>query len=388
MERIDVSGLAGGKWLAMASIIIVGGYAPSLVNFRGELIKRFVSLGHQVIACAPDASKETIMTLREMGATYYNLPVSRTGLNPIYDIRTFLSLLRLFRKENPDTILLYTIKPVIYGSFAAKVASVPAVFSMITGLGNAFVARSFKSKLIRMLVCFLYRNSLTVNKKVFFQNPDDLAEFRESGLLGSSDKSVLINGSGINTEDFKVSGFPNTIRFLLIARLLKDKGLVEYAQAASTIIRTYPEVEFDLVGWLDENPACISQNQLDEWISSGTINYLGKLDDVRPAIANASIYVLPSFYPEGTPRTILEAMAMGLPVITTDAPGCRETVVDGENGFLVPVKSVDELAAAMEKFILNPALIVSMGKRSREIAEDKYDVHKVNEVILEAMELD
>ena len=370
----------------MAKILVVGGFAESLINFRGELMVAMVRAGHEVMACAPGASKKIVGQLNEIGVSYYHVPVSRTGLNPFEDIRTFFSLLRLFKNNSPDIVLLYTIKPVIYGSFAAKVASVPTVFSMITGLGNAFVAKGFKSKLIRILVRYLYRNSLTANKKVFFQNPDDLAEFMGNGLLDSNDKSVLINGSGINTEDFQVSEFPKIIRLLLIARLLKDKGLIEYAQAASIIKRRYPEVEFDLVGWLDENPACISQNQLDEWIGQGAINYLGKLDDVRSTIANASVYVLPS-YREGTPRTVLEAMAMGRPIVTTDAPGCRETVVDGENGFLVPVKSVGKLVAAMEKFISNPELIGSMGKRSREIAEDKYDVHKVNQVILETMGL-
>ena len=371
----------------MACVIVIGGYAPSLVNFRGELIKRFVSLGYQVIACAPGGSDKTIGELERIGADYCDIPVSRTGLNPFEDIRTFFALLSLFRKERPDAVLAYTIKPVIYGSLAAKAASVSAMFSMITGLGNPFMAKGFKSKLIRVLVSYLYRNGLTANKKVFFQNPDDLAEFKQRGLLGANDKGVLINGSGINTQSFQVHEMPLTIRFLLTARLLKDKGICEYAQAASIIKTKYPEVEFDLVGWLDENPACISESQLNDWISSGTVNYLGKLDDVRPAIADASVFVLPTFYREGTPRTILEAMAMGRPIITTDAPGCRETVTDGENGFLVPVKSVDELVAAMEKFILNPELIVSMGKRSREMAEDKYDVHKVNQVILETMEL-
>ncbi|MBV1874435.1 MAG: glycosyltransferase family 4 protein [Gammaproteobacteria bacterium] len=370
----------------MACVIVIGGYAPSLVNFRKDLLKSLVSLGHTVIACAPGASDETIGELEEMGVDYCDIPVSRTGLNPLEDIRTFFALLSLFRKERPDAVLAYTIKPVIYGSLAAKVASVPAVFSMITGLGNAFVAEGFKSKLIRVLVSYLYRNGLTVNKQVFFQNPDDLVEFKQRGLLGSNDKGVLINGSGINTHTFQVHEMPLTIRFLLIARLLKDKGVCEYAQAASIIKTKYPEVEFDLVGWLDENPACISESQLNDWINTGTVNYLGKLDDVKPAIISASVYVLPS-YREGTPRTVLEAMAMGRPIITTDAPGCKETVIDGENGFLVPVKSVDELVAAMEKFILNPELIVSMGKRSREMAEDKYDVHKVNQVILETMEL-
>ncbi|MBL4608253.1 MAG: glycosyltransferase family 4 protein [Pseudomonadales bacterium] len=374
----------------MARIVLVGGYAESLINFRGDLLVTMVQAGHDVIACAPAASPDTIEALAAWGVVYQPLPLARTGLNPFEDIRTFLALIKLFRKVQPDAVLAYTIKPVIYGSLAAKVASVSPIYSMITGLGNAFVATGFKAKVIGLLVSFLYRLGLSVNKQIFFQNPDDLAEFKRRGLLGSGGghyvKGVLINGSGINTENFKVCGFPENIRFLLIARLLKDKGLSEYAQAAAIIKKKYPKVEFDLVGWLDENPACISQAQLDDWVSSGTVNYLGKLNDVRPAIANASVYVLPS-YREGTPRTVLEAMAMGRPVITTSAPGCKETVVDGGNGFLVAVKNVDELVAAMEKFILNPELVVKMGKCSREIAEEKYDVRKVNKVILETMGL-
>ncbi|MBL4680586.1 MAG: glycosyltransferase family 4 protein [Pseudomonadales bacterium] len=370
----------------MAKIIIIGSYAPSLVNFRGDLIACMIDCGNEVIACAPDASEEIVQELDGLGAEYTNIPLSRTGLNLFNDIRTFATLFILFRKVRPDVVLAYTIKPVIYGSIAAKVASIPAMYSMITGLGNIFVATGKKAKVIRFLVSILYRFSLATNRRIFFQNPDDLAEFRQRVLPGATDKGVLINGSGINTSKFRVSEFPSTMRFLLIARLLKDKGLFEYVRAASIIKNKYPGVKFDLVGPLDENPACISRAALEEWIDSGVIGYLGELDDVRIAIANASVYVLPS-YREGTPRTVLEAMAMGRPIITTDAPGCRETVVDGENGFLVPTKSVDKLVGAMEKFILNPKLIASMGKRSREIAEDKYDAHKVNQVILENMGL-
>lgn len=370
----------------MACVIVVGGYAPSLVTFRGDLLEGVIAAGYDVIAVAPGASEVTIKQLKNLGVEYIDVPLSRTGLNPVEDIRTFFLLLSLFRRERPDAVLFYTIKPVIYGSLAAKAASIPAIFSMVTGIGNAFVARGFKARLVRLLVSFLYRIGLAANRQVFFQNPDDLADFKKRGLLGVNDKAVLINGSGINTQAFQVREYPKGIRFLLIARLLKDKGLVEYVQAASIVKQKYPNVAFDLVGWLDENPASISKTQLDEWINAGTVNYLGKLDDVRPAIANASVYVLPS-YREGTPRTVLEAMAMGRPIITTDAPGCRETVIDGHNGFLVPVQSVNELVTVMEKFILNPDLIASMGKRSREIAEDKYDVHKVNQVILETMGL-
>lgn len=368
------------------TIVVLGSYAPSLITFRGDLLKALVTLGYDVIACAPDAPDDVIEDLDSIGVRYIKIPISRTGLNPVKDIQTFLFLLSLLRKVQAQIVLAYTVKPVIYGSLAAKAASVPAIFSMVTGIGNAFVAKGFKARLVRLLVSFLYRIGLAVNKQVFFQNPDDLAEFKKRGLLGVNDKAVLINGSGIDIQGFQVREYPKVIRFLLIARLLKDKGLVEYVQAASVVKQKYPNVTFDLVGWLDENPASISKAQLDEWVNAGTVNYLGKLDDVRPAIANASVYVLPS-YREGTPRTVLEAMAMGRPIITTDAPGCRETVIDGHNGFLVPVQSVNELVTAMEKFILNPDLIANMGKRSREIAEDKYDVHKVNQVILETMGL-
>jgi len=177
---------------------------------------------------------------------------------------------------------------------------------------------------------------------------------------------------------------PENTSFLLIARLLGDKGVREYANAARKVKLQYPQVSFKLVGWIDDNPDAIGQHELDEWVNSGTLEFLGKLADVRPAIASSNVYVLPS-YREGTPRTVLEAMAMGRPVITTDVPGCRETVVDGDNGFLVSVQAVDELASAMVQFIEEPQLAARMGERSRLIAEEKYDVHKVNEIMLSGM---
>ena len=170
----------------------------------------------------------------------------------------------------------------------------------------------------------------------------------------------------------------------MIGRLLGDKGVREFAEAARKIKALHPEVRFNVVGWIDSNPDAIAQSELDAWVADGTLEFLGKLDDVRPAIAACTVYVLPS-YREGTPRTVLEAMAMGRPIITTDAPGCRETVIDGDNGFLVPVQSVDALVDAMLKFIEDPALAPRMGRRSRQIAEDKYDVHKVNAVMLREM---
>lgn len=370
----------------MAKVVLLGSYAPSLINFRGDFIKQMVSSGNAVIACAPDASLELIKKLHEMGAHYQNVPLSRTGLNPVNDVSTFLFLFKLFRKHRPDYVFSYTIKPVIYGSLAAKLARVPNIYAMITGLGSVFSSAGTKAGIIRWWVSILYRVSLAVNNRIFFQNSDDVSEFLKRKILKSADKAVLINGSGVNVHFFEPCQYPTTITFLLIARFLKDKGLIEYVEAASIIKEKYPFVQFDLVGWRDENPACISESQLDVLIAKGNVRCLGKLDDVRPAIANASVYVLPS-YREGRPRTVLEAMAMGRPIISTDAPGCRETVVENDNGFLVPIKNVSKLAAAMEKFIQQPELIPVMGARSRALAVEKYDVQKINAIILETMEL-
>ena len=227
--------------------------------------------------------------------------------------------------------------------------------------------------------------SLKRAAKVFFQNQDDETLFRQLELLPSSIPSVVVNGSGVDLSVFEVAPISlSTIDFLLIGRLLGDKGVREYEQAARKIKVRYPQAIFRLVGWIDTNPDAIRQVELDDWVAAGTLEFVGKIEDVRPIIAASTVYVLPS-YREGTPRTVLEAMAMGRPIITTDAPGCRETVIDGENGFLVPVKSVDALVDAMLKFIEDPMLAPRMGKRSREIAEEKYDVHKVNAVMLREM---
>ena len=371
----------------MAKIVVVGGFAESLINFRGDLLVAMVQAGHDVIACAPDASPDIIAALAQRGVAYQSLPLARTGLNPLLDLRTCWCLFRFFRAYKPDVVFSYTIKPVIYASFAAKMAHINSIFSMITGLGYGFAAPGWKGLGVKCVVSMLYTLALSVNKKVFFQNPDDAAFFVSRHLLAKANKAVLVNGSGIDTAKFNSCSLPESSRFLLIARLIKDKGIYDYVDAAAMLKKKYPFVRFDLVGWLDENPSCVHKADLDQWIASGVIHYWGKLADVRPAIASCSVYVLPSYYPEGTPRTILEAMAMGRAIITTDTPGCRETVVEGENGYRVPIKNSEKLAEVMERFILQPALATTMGARSRAIAVEKYDVHKVNKVLMTQMEL-
>jgi glycosyltransferase involved in cell wall biosynthesis len=220
-----------------------------------------------------------------------------------------------------------------------------------------------------------------------FQNPDDRNLFVASGLVPSTLPVTLINGSGVDLAAYSPCPLPDEPVFLLIARLLADKGLREYQRAARRLKARYPRARFLLAGDLDPNPLSISAEELAKWRADGAIEYLGRLEDVRPAYAAALVYVLPS-YREGTPRTVLEAMAMGRPIVTTDAPGCRETVVDGVNGFLVPVRDDAALETALERFILDPSLADRMGRESLAIAREKYDVHKVNAVIMAAMNLE
>lgn len=366
--------------------LLVASLAESLINFRGPLIAALQTHGLQVHVAAPDLPEASPVRLRleAEGVVVHEVAMRRTGTNPVADLRTLWGLWRLVRRVRPEYVLGYTIKPVIYGSLAAWLAGVPKRFALITGLGYAFQEEGRRSGL-QALVQRLYAIALACVHTVFFQNPDDEALFRERKLLKPNARSYVVNGSGVDVAAFETVPLPaGSACFLLIARLLGDKGVREYAEAARRVRTAHPSARCLLVGWLDTNPNAIAQHELDTWVADGALDFLGRLHDVRPAIARSSVYVLPS-YREGTPRTVLEAMAMGRAIITTDAPGCRETVVHGENGLLVPVKSVDALEQAMLKFVEDEGLAQRMGQRSRHMAEVKYDVHKVNATMLREM---
>jgi glycosyltransferase involved in cell wall biosynthesis len=369
-------------------VLVLASYAPSLINFRGQLIADMVAAGHEVIASAPGGEPRVAEALARRGASYLPAPIARTGLNPVLDAASIARLAALLRRLAPDLLFAYTHKPVIYGSMAARLARVPRVFPMITGLGYAFTeGRQLRRRALREITTRLYRASLRKVAGVFFQNPDDMAEFRRLAIVTERHKLVRVNGSGVDVEHFKAAPPPlEGPVFLLIARLLRDKGIGEYVEAARRLRARHPAARFRLVGALDSNPAAFSADEVARWRAEGVIDYLGEAADVRPCLAESTVYVLPS-YREGTPRTVLEAMACGRAVITTDAPGCRETVTQGDNGFLVPVGDAGALAAAMERFILRPELALAMGARSRALAEQKYDVRRVNAVMLDAMGL-
>lgn len=371
----------------MAKIMLVGSMAESLIAFRGRLLEEMVRMGHEVVACAPKGSDSLRNDLAKIGVSYHSLPLYRTGLNPLQDLYSLWYLMRFFQSHRPDVVLSYTIKPIIYGSLGANLARVKTISSMITGCGSAFNDETLSQRLFGRLARSLYRLGLSSNRVVFFQNPDDLRMFIERRIVTESNHPTLINGSGVDLDFYTPSPFPDTVSFLLIARLLRAKGICYYADAARQLKARYPQAKFVLVGWGDSSSRGVPSAEVDHWVSQGWIDYLGPRVDVRPAIAAASVYVLPSFYGEGVPRSILEAMAMGRPIITTDAPGCRETVQSGKNGYLVPMHDSRQLADAMERFIINQASILSMGAASRRLAEEKFDVREVNRTILQSLGL-
>lgn len=371
----------------MAKVLILGSFSKSLINFRGHLIRRLLADGHQVIAAAPEEDQDVTRQLEDWGASFHLVPMDRQGVNPARDLHTLYRLHRLFGRVEPAVFLGYSIKPVVYGLLAAWLADVPSRYALITGVGTAFTqTQSARQYLLQSLASMLYGLSLRTSQKVIFQNSDDAYLFCARRLVGGPEQVALINGSGVDIEEFQPVPLPTKPHFLLIARLLKTKGIGEYVAAAEQVRRHHPQARFKLVGWPDTGPDAPTSSELERCIHSPSIEYRGYLDDVRPAIAESAVYVLPS-YREGTPRTVLEAMAMGRPIITTDVPGCRQTVRSGVNGFVVPPRDVGALARAMTHFIGEPEVVREMGLRSRQIAAERYDVHAVNDTLLAALDL-
>jgi glycosyltransferase involved in cell wall biosynthesis len=366
-------------------ILVLAGLADSLINFRKQLLEAFRGHGFDVFALAPPADPWIVDALSRIGVAFRAIRLSRSGTSPLEDARYYLELRKRIREIEPDVVFSYTIKPVIYGSLAARACGVKQVVSMITGAGYAFQKSTWKGKAIHAMVRPLYRMALASNDVVFFQNRDNLARFNEEGILGDSRKAALIPGSGVDLSHYApVAPWIRPVTFLLIARLMYDKGIREYVEAARSLKAGYPESRFRLLGPLDPNPAGVPRRVVEAWQREGVIEYLPETRDVRPFLAEASVYVLPSYH-EGMPRSVLEAMAMGRPIVTTDAPGCRETVVKGRNGYIVPVKDSAALSQAMERFMIDPSLIPKMGYQSRLLAEERFDVRKVNTEILSRM---
>lgn len=366
---------------SLSRVVLFGSYAPSLIHFRGHLIREMADRGHEVFAIAPAIDDALAAMLREFGATAVSVDLGRTSLDLREALRAGRRLRELMRGIRPDVLIAYTVKPIAIGVPAARAAGVPRVVTLVTGLGYAFTGGlEFKRLVSRASATWFYRRAFRKSDVAVFQNPDDREDFARLRVLPRSTRTGLINGSGVDVEHFSPSPPPPEPSFLMIARMVGDKGVREYAAATRKLKQLHPEVRVSLIGAIDTEPHAITPQELEEFRSGG-VDYLGPQADVRPFIAGHSVYVLPS-YREGTPRSVLEALAMGRAVITTDAPGCRQTVDHGENGLLVRPRDADALLAAMLHLVRNPTLLKPMGEASRLKAEEKYDVRKVNDALL------
>lgn len=367
-------------------IFVIASLAYSLTNFRGALIAQMIAAGHQVFACAPDVDDIVNADLRQLGAHFRLIPMGRAKLNPLEDARTLLSLLHLLRKEKPDVVLAYTQKPIIYAGLAHRLTRQGRFVPMVTGLGYIF-SQGQSRHWLQALVAKLFRLAVSKASTIIAFNADDCTELHQRGMVKPNQDIVVVPGSGVDMAHFVRQPLPpGGPVFLLIARLLRDKGLREFVAAASIVRRRYPNARFQLLGPFDSNPAAITVNELRQWQQGGDIEYLGEARDVRNYLAGCTVFVLPS-YREGIPRAVLEAMATGRAVITTDAPGCRETVSVGKNGILVPVRDVQALALAMTQFCEKPEIAWTMGDSSHMIARQRFSVETVNGMLMDIMKL-
>lgn len=370
-------------------VIMVGTVASSFYGFRADLICTLLKKGHQVYAFTSEYTAEDLIKIEKLGATPITYTLNRGGLNPLADIVATYRLSKKIKEINPDLVFSYFSKPVIFGTLAAKLAKAPCVVGMLEGLGYTFTEQpeglSKKTQLIKKIQVFLYKIALPQLDQLIFLNPDDPKDLLEKYAINVKNVEVL-GGIGLNLQDYPYQPLSNIhlpLKFLFIGRLLKEKGIHEFVQAAKLVKKIYPDTEFIVLGAIDHhNLGALQQTELDTLISSNIINYPGHVSNIKDWIADSHVFVLPSYYREGVPRSTQEAMAVGRAIITTDVPGCRETVVDGINGFLVPKWNPEALAEKMIYFIEHPEQIRIMGNESYKIAKSNYNSNKVNEKLL------
>lgn len=370
-------------------VLVLSSLAYSLVNFRGDLLQAMKAGNHQVIACAPDRDAVTEQRLKAFDVDFIQTPMDRTGLSPLADLRLLLAYVRLMRREKPDVVLAYTQKPIVYGGLAARLARIEAFYALMSGLGHVFSPHSGFSAPLRKAISVLYREALRRAKATFVFNADDRADMIRHGIVDAGQRVLQVPGSGVSLDRFAQTPVPQgKPRFLLVGRLMKNKGIMEFLEASRLVRAQGWECGFTILGRCEtENPEGLDQQDCERLSRDFDVEFVPGTDDVRPYLRECSVFVLPSYYREGLPRTILEAMSTGRAVITTDLPGCRDPITEGHNGFLVRPKDAACLAETMIRFAKEPELADAMGAAARQIAQSDYDVNLVNRILLEEMGL-
>lgn len=368
-------------------IAIIGNSAESLLNFRSSLIRSLIARGHKVAALAPDFDQETLHATEQLGATPVGFPLSRGGTNPSADIKSLLALKRVLSGMQPDAVLSYFIKPAIYGNLAASIVGVPRRVVMLEGLGYGFAedGRSIGRRLVTWVVSRLLRLSLSRSHTVLVLNEDDRNVLIERVGI-EPNKVVNMGGIGVELANFTASSVrEHATVFAMAARLIAEKGVIQYVEAARRIRAEGLNARFLLLGGVDDNPHSLSREEVTKWQDEGVIEWPGRVSNIQDWLKQADVFVLPSFYREGVPRSTQEAMALGRAIITTDHVGCRETVDDGVNGILVPPRDVDALVRAMRRLIETPRLAQQMGTASRRLAEERFDAGVADSRIIDLL---
>ncbi len=370
-------------------VVVLSSLAYSLTNFRGNLLRTIRANGHEVIAFAPDHDPAVADELRRSGIALKVIPMQRAGTNPIADLKLLFAYIRMLLQERPQLVLAYTQKPIIYGGLASRLVMVPRFFALMTGLGHVFSPESGASPLVKRVASRLYKEAVRRARAIFVYNTDDRDDMIELGIISASQKVIQVPGSGVDLTRFEAQPMPSGgAMFLLVARLLRNKGIPEFLEAARLVSEQSPQCRFAILGHIDDqNPEGITQADIERYAEQYPVTFIPGTSDVRPYLAQASVFVLPSYYREGLPRTILEAMATGRAIITTDQPGCRDPIEHGGNGYLVPPRDPQALADAMLTMARDPHMMQSMGQRSRQLAEEIYADTIVNAMLLDAMDL-
>ncbi len=367
-------------------IALILPFPEGILRFRGPLLAALAERGHRAIVLSPDPGEAIRRGIAALGVDWREVPLERSRLSPWSDLRSIAAMAAAMREVGAEVSIGFNPKGVLHGTLAAAEAQVPRRYAMVTGLGHAFTGRDLRALVARWATLRLARKALPKLDGLVFQNPDDRATLEAAGVLPRSLATAVIPGTGVDTDRFAVEPLPERPAFLMAARLLATKGAPEFIAAAALLRDSGAAASCRLAGWLDSNPAAISQAELDRAVTGGDIEFLGHLDDVRPAIAAASVCVLPS-HREGLPLFVLESMSMGRAVIATDVPGCRELVEPGVTGLLVPPRDPIALAAAMRRLAEDPELTSQFGAAARERALDRFDSRRVCERLLEFLGL-
>lgn len=364
-------------------ILVVSPKNKTVFNFRGDLIKDMIAKGNEVYVTGPN--KEFVEDIMAIGVKdFIEVPLVKDNTSISGDLAYLEKLKEVMKKVQPELVFEYTIKPVIYGSIAAKSCGVKKIYPMVTGLGRVYASESLKNKVVRKIIKTLYQIAFKGCNKVIFQNPDDVQEFVEGHYLPEN-KCVVVNGSGVNMNRFYRSDIPKKPVFLMVSRIIKEKGVLDFAQAAREVKKKVPEARFIVLGGYDMSIGALKEEDIKEYIDDGSIELPGEVKDPVSFYAQASVFVLPSYYREGLPRTILEGMSCGRPIITTDWTGCREPIEDGVNGYLVPIKNQEELAKRMYELATDREKVLKMSDAAYKTCKEKYAVEIVNQQMRKVM---